>query len=65
MCPVIDNAAICEIYAIIRFPHSKNMSAADIHRELCATVCGQNVMSEGTEGQRYRMFKHERTNVYG
>jgi hypothetical protein len=32
------------------------MSAAEIHRELCA-VYGQNVMSEGTVRQWCRMFK--------
>jgi hypothetical protein len=50
MCPAIDNPASCEIRAVIRFLHSKNMSATEIYRELCA-VCGQNVMSEGTVRQ--------------
>jgi hypothetical protein len=40
MCLAIDNPASFEIGAVIRFLHSKNMSAAEIHRELCA-VCGQ------------------------
>jgi hypothetical protein len=48
MCPVIDNPASCKIHAVIRFLHAKSMSAAEIHRELCATVYEQNVMSEGT-----------------
>jgi hypothetical protein len=47
MCPSIDNPTTCEICYAIRFLHAKDMSAAEIHRELCA-VCGQNVMSEGT-----------------
>jgi hypothetical protein len=50
MCPAIDNAASCEIRALIRFLHAKNMSAADIHRELY-TVYGQNIMSERTSRQ--------------
>jgi hypothetical protein len=45
MCRAIDNPASCEICAVIRFLHAKNMSAAETHRELCA-VYGQNVMSE-------------------
>jgi hypothetical protein len=45
MCPAIDNPAICEIHAVIRPLHAKNMSAVKIHPELCA-VYGQNVMSE-------------------
>jgi hypothetical protein len=36
MCPVIDNPTICVIHAVIRFLHAKNMSAVEIHRELCA-----------------------------
>jgi hypothetical protein len=47
MCPVSDNPATCEIRAVIRFLHAKNMSAEEIHRELYA-VCSQTVMSEGT-----------------
>jgi hypothetical protein len=44
----IDNPASCEIRTFIRFLHAKNMSAAEIHRALCAAVYGQSVMSEGT-----------------
>jgi hypothetical protein len=52
----IDNPASCEIGAVIRFLHAKNISAEEIHRELCG-VYGQNVMSEGTVRQWCRMFK--------
>jgi hypothetical protein len=45
MCPAIDNSAGCEIRALIRFLHAKNINSAEIHRELF-TVCSQNVMSE-------------------
>jgi hypothetical protein len=34
MCPDIDNPASCEISPLIRFLHAKNMSAAEIRREL-------------------------------
>jgi hypothetical protein len=61
MCRVIDNPASCEICAVIHFLCSKNMSAAEIHRELCV-VFGQNVMSEGTVRQWCRMFRDGRTN---
>jgi hypothetical protein len=40
MCPMIDNPTSCKIRA-------RNMSAAEIHRELCA-VYGQNLTSEVT-----------------
>jgi hypothetical protein len=44
-CPAIDNPASCKIRAAVRFLHAENMSAADIHHELCAAVYAQNVMS--------------------
>jgi hypothetical protein len=47
MCPVIDNPASCEIHAVIRFRHAKNMSAAEMHLELCAAVYGQTIVTEG------------------
>jgi hypothetical protein len=37
-CPAIDKPANCEIRAVIRFLHAKNMSPAEIHRELCAVT---------------------------
>jgi hypothetical protein len=64
MCPAIDNPTSCEILAIIRFLQAKNLNAAQIHRELCAVVYGQNVMSEGTVRQWCRMFRDGRTDVH-
>jgi hypothetical protein len=43
MCPAIDNPASCEILAFTCFLHAKNMSAEEIHIELC-TVYSKNVM---------------------
>jgi hypothetical protein len=60
-CPSIDNPASCEIRAVIRFLHAKNMNAAVIHCELRA-VYDHNVMSEGTVRQWRGMFKDGRTN---
>jgi hypothetical protein len=45
MCHVIDNPASFEIRTLIHFLHTKNIIAAEIHRELCM-VYGQNEMSE-------------------
>jgi hypothetical protein len=56
MCPATDNPARCEILAVIRFLHAKNISVAKIYREL-GSVYGHNVTSEGTVGQWCRMFK--------
>jgi hypothetical protein len=62
MCPAIDNPASYEIRAvIIFFLHAKNLSVAEIHRELCA-VYGQNVMSERTVRHWCKLFKDGREN---
>ncbi|GBO03116.1 hypothetical protein AVEN_199047-1 [Araneus ventricosus] len=45
MCAAIENPAKCEVRGVIRFLWAKRLSAADIHRELCA-VYGPNIMSE-------------------
>jgi hypothetical protein len=61
MYPAIDNPASCEFRAIIRFLRAKNMSAVEIHCELCAVYC-QNVVSEGNVRQWCRMFRDGQTN---
>jgi hypothetical protein len=57
MCPAIDNPANYEIRTVISFLHTKNMSAVEIHLELCMVVYGQTVMSEETVRQWCKMFK--------
>jgi hypothetical protein len=54
---MIDNPANCEIQAVIHFHHAKNLSALEIHHELCMAVYSQNVMSKGTVRQWCRMFR--------
>jgi hypothetical protein len=39
------------------------MRDAEIHHELC-TVYGQNIMSEGTVGQWFRIFKDGSRNIH-
>jgi hypothetical protein len=63
MCPAIDNHTSCGIHAVILLLHSKNMSAVEMHSELCMAVSSQNVMSEVTVRQQCRMFKDGQTNV--
>jgi hypothetical protein len=63
MYPAIDNPASCKIHAVIRFLHAKNMSAEEIHRELCV-VYSQNVINERTVRQWCRMFIDGQTNVH-
>jgi hypothetical protein len=64
MCSAIHSPASCEIRAVIRFLHVKNISAAELHRALCA-VHGQNAMNEGTLRQCCRMFKDSWINQGG
>lgn len=63
MCPTINNSTSYEIHALIRFLHARNMSAAEIHRELCLAY-GWNVMSEETARQWCRMFRNEQKKFY-
>jgi hypothetical protein len=57
MWALADSPASCELRAVIRFLHARNLSAVEIHCELCE-VYGQNVMSEGTVRQWHRMLKN-------
>jgi hypothetical protein len=57
MYPANDNPANCEIHAVTLFLHNKNMSVAEIHRELCAADYTQNIMSEGTIRQWCKFSK--------
>ncbi|GBM27855.1 hypothetical protein AVEN_66406-1 [Araneus ventricosus] len=63
MCSAIENPENCEVRGVIRFLWAKKLSAADIHRELCA-VHLPNIMSEGVVRQWVRFFKDERTNIH-
>ncbi|GBM79214.1 hypothetical protein AVEN_60862-1 [Araneus ventricosus] len=63
MCASKENPAKCEMRGVIRFLWAKKLSAADIHRELCA-VYGPNIMSEDVVRQWVRFFKDRRTNIH-
>jgi hypothetical protein len=56
MCLVTGNPTSCKIRSVVWPVYAKNVSAAEIHHELCP-VCRQNVISEGTVGQWHRMFR--------
>jgi hypothetical protein len=57
MCPVFNNLASCEIRTVIHSHHTEDMSAAEIHHELCVVYI-QN------ERKLCRTFKGGQTNVY-
>jgi hypothetical protein len=52
----MNNPASCKIRAVIRFLGAKNMSAAEVHNELC-TVYDQNAKSEETVRKWCKIFK--------
>jgi hypothetical protein len=58
MCPTIGNLASCATRALSAFFTLKTRV-----REFCA-ICGQNLMSEGTVRQWYKMFTDGRTNIH-
>ncbi|GFX44137.1 HTH_48 domain-containing protein [Trichonephila clavipes] len=57
MFEIIDQPADCEIRSVIRFLTAKNVSAAEIHRQI-SDVYGPNAMSSR------RAFKDGRENVH-
>jgi hypothetical protein len=63
MCTVIANPTSNKVHALIHFLHAKNMTAAEIHRELCMAVYSQNVMSEGTVRDWCRVSKDGQIDV--
>jgi hypothetical protein len=60
MCPAIDKPTNCRSHAAVHFLLAKNRSAVEIHHELWV-VYVQNVLSEGTVRQWYRMCNDGQT----
>ncbi|GFV37211.1 HTH_48 domain-containing protein [Trichonephila clavipes] len=60
MFKTIDQPADCEIRSVIRFLTAKNVSAAEIHRQ----ICGPNAMSSSKVRKWVRAFKDGRENVH-
>ncbi|GFV88001.1 HTH_48 domain-containing protein [Trichonephila clavipes] len=62
MFKTIDQPADCEIRSVIRFLTAKNVSAAEIHRQI-SDVYGPNAMSSSNVRKWVRAFKGGRENV--
>jgi hypothetical protein len=62
MCSAIENRGSCGIRSVILILPAKNMSAAEMHHELCGLR--QKVVSEGTVRQWCRMLKDGLSNVH-
>ncbi|GFV07952.1 HTH_48 domain-containing protein [Trichonephila clavipes] len=63
MFEAIDQPADCEIRSVIRFLTAKNVSAAEIHRQI-KDVYGPNAMSSSKVRKWVRTFKDGRENVH-
>ncbi|GFX95014.1 histone-lysine N-methyltransferase SETMAR [Trichonephila clavipes] len=63
MFKTIDQPADCEIWSVIRFLTAKNVSAAEIHRQI-SDVYGPNAMSSSKVHKWVRAFKDGRKNVH-
>ncbi|GFY25211.1 histone-lysine N-methyltransferase SETMAR [Trichonephila clavipes] len=63
MFTTIDQPADCEIRSVIRFLTAKNVSAAEIHRQI-SDVYGPNAMSSSKVRKWVRAFKDGRENVH-
>ena len=59
----IVNPAACEMRSVIRFLDAKNMTTADIHRQICA-VYGENALSISIVRRWVRLFNEGRENVH-
>jgi hypothetical protein len=61
---MIERPADCEIRSVISFLNARNVTQADIHRQICE-VYGENVMSDVRVRKWVRKFKEGRDNVQG
>jgi len=58
-----DNPAACEMRPALRFLNAKNMTPAEIHRQLC-DVYGEHAMSSSVVRRWVRLFNEGREDVH-
>ena len=63
MFKTINQPVNCEVTAVIRFLSAKNISAAEIHRQI-TEVYGPNIMSDSKVRKWMRAFNEGRENVH-
>ncbi|GBN22673.1 hypothetical protein AVEN_187396-1 [Araneus ventricosus] len=63
MFKIIESPATCEVRSVIRFLSVRNLSAADISRQICE-VYGAAAICEGKVRKWVRDFKAGRDNVH-
>jgi len=59
----IENPAACEMRSVIRFLNAKNMTPAEIHRQLCDAY-GEHAMTSSMVWRWVRLFNEGRENVH-
>jgi len=59
----IQNPTACEMRSVIRFLNAKNMTPAEIHRQLC-DVYGEHAMSSSMVRRWVRLFNEGGGNVH-
>jgi len=59
----IENPAACEMRSVIRFLIAKNITPAEVHRQLC-DVYGEHAMSSSMVRRWVRLFNEGRENVH-
>jgi len=59
----IENPAACEMRPVICFLNAKNMTPAEIHRQLC-DVYGEHAMSSSVVWRWVRLLNEGRENVH-
>jgi len=59
----IENPVACEMRSVIRLLSVKNMTAGEIHRQLC-DVYGEHAMSSSMVRRWARLFNEVRENVH-
>jgi len=59
----IENPAACEIWSVIHFLNAKNMTPAEVHRQLC-DVHTEHAMSSSMVRKWVRLFNEGCENVH-
>ena len=63
MFKIIEGAADCQIWSVIRFLNATNVLPSEIHHQICQ-VYGDNAMSDGMVRKWVWVFNEGRENVH-
>ena len=63
MFKIIERAADCEIWSVIRFLNARNVLPSEIHHQICQ-VYGDDAMSDGMVRKWVRIFNEGLENMH-